>query len=142
MAFMESISDSYLLLIYGGCLGVYQIAAAHAKFKGLWFLRNLIATYIIGFLILAASYSWFVITIDLQVPHEEVSGTQQLGLFLLGSFLALVTTFILSSLFNSVKGNATEATPVGNGLDDLKWKTVYQAFVFRYREYKSVKDRL
>ena len=137
---MDSISVPYLLLIYGGCLGVYQIAAAYAKFKGLWFFRNLILTYVVGFLLVAASYSWFIISIDLKVPHEEVSGTQQLGFFLLGSFLALFTTFLLSSLLNSVKGNADAPAPTGNGLDDLRWKTVCQAFVFRYREYKGRKN--
>ena len=137
---MDSIRGEYLLLIYGSCLGVYQIAAAYASFKGLWFLRNLVATYIIGFLILAVTFSWFLITINLRIPHAEVSGTQQLGFFLLGSFLALATTFLLSSLINAVRGNTVEETPTGKGLDDLRWKTVYQAAIFRYREYKSRKN--
>ena len=37
---MDSFTLSYLTLTFGGCLGVYQIAAAAGGFKGLRFFKK------------------------------------------------------------------------------------------------------
>ena len=121
---MDSIAVQYLLLTYGGCLGTYQIAAVYGGFKGLWFFRNSLISYLVGFAILVGVLAWFIISIDLKVPHEEVSGSQQLGYFLLGAFLALITTFVLSSINNASKSDMDDSAQLGKGLEDLNNRTV------------------
>ena len=121
---MDGFASTYLLLIFGGCLGVYQIAASTGGFKGLWFFRTAIGTRVGGFLILGATFGWFFGTTNLNMPHEEVEGFQQLYLFLLGSLLALGATFLISSLVNLRRVNGEESSVTGDGLDDLKRATV------------------
>ena len=130
----------YLLLVYGGCLGVYQIAAAAGNFKGLWFFRNSLFTLICGFVILAITFIWFFQWGDVKMNSDpnnpEVEGAQQLGFFLLGAFLALVTMFIVSSIVN-FRGVTPDKEPViGEGLEDLKGRSVYQAFTYRWKNRK------
>lgn len=124
---MGGFALKYLLLIFGGALGVYQIAAAHSELKGLSFFGNSFITYLIGFLILGTTYGWFFSQTNLNMPHIE--GLQQLEYFLLGSFLALLVTFLLSSL-NRRTGNGANAA-LGEGLEDLKTRTVFKAITQR-----------
>jgi len=133
---VNDFSSTYLLFIFGGCLGVYQIAAAAGRFKGLWFFGNAILTYLVGFIILGATFGWFFNTVNLHVPHAQIEGSEQLGFFLLGSFLALVATFLVSSLINIVNLrhiNPGEAAVIEKGIEDLKERTVFQAFTYRWK---------
>jgi hypothetical protein len=134
---MNGGQQEYLLLIIGGCLGVYQIAAAAGGFKGLCFFRNYIFTYVSGFLILGGAMGWFFTTGDLKMnadpDYRMIEGTQQLQFFLLGAFLALMITFLISSLAGSRRFKpGTEAT-TGKGLEDLKGMTVFQALAHRLK---------
>lgn len=130
---MDNFVLTYLLLIFGGCLGVFQIAAAAGGFKGLQFFRNILFTYLVGFSILGITFIWFFTNTDLNRPHQEIEGAQQLSFFLLGSLLALVTTSLISSLTNC-SGVKSDAKPViGKGLEDLKSRTVIQAFAHRLK---------
>ncbi|NQT72336.1 MAG: hypothetical protein HQ553_06135 [Chloroflexi bacterium] len=133
----------YLLLIFGGCLGIYQIAAAAGNFKGLWFLRKPLPTCILGCVILITTYVWFFTWGDVKMNSDannpEVEGGQQLGLFLVGAFLALVTTFLISSLVN-IRGIKTDKESViGEGIEDLKGRTVFRAFAYRWKNRKRGK---
>ncbi len=68
--------------------------------------------------------------------NPEVEGGQQLGLFLVGAFLALVTTFLISSLVN-IRGIKTDKESViGEGIEDLKGRTVFRAFAYRWKNRK------
>ena len=134
----------YLLLIFGGCLGVYQIAAVAGNFKGLWFLKKPIPTLVIGVIIALATYICFFTWGDVKMnatnnsDEREVEGFQQLYLFLFGAFLALVATFLISSLSN-LRGINTEKEPViGEGLEDLKSRTPFQAFSYRWKNRKRI----
>lgn len=131
---MDSFALTYLLLTFGACLGVYQIAAASGGFKGLCFFRNSTLTYLSGVLILGGTYGWFFTTTNLNMPHPEVEGAQQLGLFLLGALLALIVTFLISSLINLGRVNPNDTIVIGKGLEDLKEKTVAQAFIYRQKK--------
>lgn len=138
---MDSLALKYLALIFGGCLGVYQIAAVAGGFKGLWFFRNAHWTVGTGLLILAATYLWFFSTVDLRVNadrvHPVVEGTEQMILFLLGSFLALVVTFLLSSALNTRHHDLQKTGVLGEGLEDLKSRTVLQALTCRLRNIRG-----
>ncbi len=131
---------TYLLLTFGGCLGIYQIGAFIGDFKGLWFFRKPHLTLAGGLAILGITYIWFFTCADLNMNANDaavVEGHEQLVFFLLGAFLALVLTFIVSSLVNH-RGFKSEAEPViGEGLEDLKTRTAYQAFSYRWNRRKK-----
>ena len=135
----------YLLLIFGGCLGVYQIAAVTGNFKGLWFLKKSIPTFILGCIIVLITYVCFFTWGDVKMnatpnaDEREVEGAQQLGLFLVGAFLALMTTFSISSLVNFRNTKIDEQPVIGEGLEDLKNRTPFQAFSYRWKNRKKVK---
>ena len=130
---MDNFALTYLLLVFGGSLGVYQIAAAGGGFKGLWFFKTALPTYLCGFLILGGTSVWFFSQTNLNMRHAEIEGSQQLGFFLLGCFLSLVATFLISSItnFRGVRSNDSEV--IGKGIEDLKTRTVIQAFAYRLR---------
>ena len=127
---------TYLLLVFGGCLGIYQIGAVAADFKGLWFFKKPLFTLIGGLVILGVTYIWFFTCADLNMNANDaavVEGHEQLVFFLLGAFLALVLTFIVSSLVNYRGIVAENESIIGEGLEDLKTMTVYQAFSYRWK---------
>jgi len=131
---------TYLLLTFGGCLGVYQMGAVMGGFQGLWFLRNARYSFAVGVMILAATYGWFFTCANLEMNANDgavVEGHEQLVFFLLGAFLALVVTMLVSSLVN-LHGVKTESPPVlGEGLEDLKTHTAFEAFRIRWRAWRG-----
>ncbi len=133
---------TYLLLTFGGCLGIYQIGAVAGNFKGLWFFRKPAFTLIGGLVILGITYICFFTCADLNMNANDaavVEGHEQLVFFLFGAFLALVLTFIVSSLVNH-RGVAQESEMViGEGLEDLKTRTVFQAATYRWRNRKKAR---
>ncbi len=126
----------YLFLIIGGCLGVYQIAAAAGGFKGMSFFTNPNVTFVVGFVILGITYVLFFSFGDLEMNANDaavVEGHEQLLLFFAGAFLALVATVLISSLVNYRGVNSGDEPVIGEGIEDLKGRTVFQAFTYRLR---------
>ncbi len=126
----------YFLLVFGGCLGVYQLAAATGGFRGLSFFRNPKFTYVVGFVILGITYVLFFSFGDLEMNANDaavVEGHEQLIFFLSGAFLALVATFLISSLLNFRGVNSDDEPVIDEGIEDLKGRTVFQAFAYRLR---------
>ena len=130
---MDNFALTYLLLTFGGCLGVYQIAAAHARLRGLWFFQTSTLTYFCGALILSGTFVWFFSSTNLNIPHPETEGAQQLAFFLLGAFLALMATFAISSLLRIRRISSGEGSSIGKGIEDLKGRSVSQAFIYRLK---------
>ncbi len=126
----------YLLLVLGGCLGVYQLAAAAGDFKGLSFFRNPNVTFVVGFVILGITYVLFFSFGDLEMNANdaaEVEGHEQLLLFFSGAFLALVATFLISSLLNFRGVDSDDESVIDEGIEDLKGRTVLQAFAYKLK---------
>jgi len=90
----------YFVLAFGGAVGVYQIAAAHAGFKGLCFFRRPLLQYLFGLVAIAGAFGWFYGTENRNWQHT-VEGTQQLGLFLLAIILAYFATALVASLIHA-----------------------------------------
>ena len=131
---------TYLLLTFGGCLGIYQIGAVLGNFKGLWFFRKPLHTLAGGLAILGITYIWFFTCADLNMNANDaavVEGHEQLVFFLLGAFLSLVLTFIVSSLVNYRGVVPEDESVVGEGLEDLKTRTVFQAFSYRWKNRRK-----
>jgi len=128
---------TYLLLTFGSCLGILQIATVSSDLRGMWFARSPLVTLILGSVILGVTYIWFFTCADLNMNANDaavVEGHEQLVFFLLGAFFALILTFIVSSIVNR-KGFSADAEPViGKGIEDLKTRTVYQAIMYRWRK--------
>ena len=90
----------YFVLVFVGAVGVYQMAAAHARLRGLCFFGPRWAQYLFGLLAIGGAFAWFYATEDRNWQHT-VEGTQQLGLFLLAIVLAYFATAIVASLINA-----------------------------------------
>lgn len=128
---------TYLLLTFGSCLGVLQVAAVSSDLRGIWFARTPLITLTIGLAIVGATYIWFFTCADLNMNANDaavVEGHEQLVFFLLGAFFALILTFLVSSVINH-KGFSSDAEPViEKGIEDLKTRTVYQTIMYRWRK--------
>ena len=62
-----------------------------------------------------------------------VEGHEQLLLFFSGAFLALMATFLISSLLNFRGVNSDDEPVIDDGIEDLKGRTVLQAFAYRLK---------
>lgn len=112
------------------------MAAATGGFKGLGFFRNPNFTFIVGFVILGITYVLFFSFGDLEMNANDaavVEGHEQLLLFFSGAFLALMATFLISSLLNFRGVNSDDEPVIDDGIEDLKGRTVLQAFAYRLK---------
>jgi len=131
---------TYLLLTFGGCLGMYQVAAVAGGFKGLWFFRQALPTLILGLMIIGATFIWFFTCADLNMNANDaavVEGHEQLSFFLLGAFVALLLTYAVSSLVHRNGVVSYEEPVIGKGIEDLKTMTVFQAASQRWSNRKK-----
>jgi hypothetical protein len=116
----------YFVLAFVGAVGVYQIAAAHAGFRGLGFFRHPVVQYLFGLLIIGGAFGWFYGTGDRNWQHN-VEGTQQLGLFLLAIILAYFATAIVASLIHArmtwSRNQVIEGRQHDRGFETLKTTT-------------------
>ncbi len=131
---------TYLLLTFGGCLGMYQVAAVAGGLKGLWFFRQPLPSLITGLVIIGATFIWFFTCADLNMNANDaavVEGHEQLSFFLLGAFVALLLTYVVSSLIHRNGVVSGENSVIGEGLEDLKTRTVFQAARYRRRNRET-----
>lgn len=119
-------SHEYLLLVFIMCSGVLQVAAAYGKLKGLQFLSRPSFSLILGTSLILSSLSWFFWEGGRNFPDTErgIPGTSQFVLFVLGGFLALMFTFLFTSLMNFSKKTPRNTL---DGLISLRETTFMQA---------------
>lgn len=132
----------YFLLVFIASLGVFQIAAVHAKLEGLWFFRRPIVQYVFGVLAIIGAFGWFFTTKERNI-QPTVEGAQQLGLFLGAIVAAYVITALLSSIIQS-RVNSQGKTPRKGkqheqGVETLKTKTVFRGIASSLRKGKKGK---
>ena len=127
----------YFVLAFLGAVGVYQIAAAHAGFRGLCFFRHRFIQYLFGLLVIGGAFGWFYGTGDRNWQHN-VEGTQQLGLFLVAIILAYFATAVAASLIHArmtwsrsqvIKGRQHE-----RGFETLKTTTFLGGILISFRK--------
>ena len=99
----------YFILVFLSSLGVYQIAAIHAKLDGLCFFRQPVVQYIFGILAVIGAFCWFFTSEERNI-HTTIEGAQQLGLFLGSIVASWVFTNILASIMQA-KVNSQGSTP-------------------------------
>jgi len=132
----------YFILVFISSLGVYQIAAIHAKLDGLCFFRHPVIQYIFGILAIIGAFVWFFTSQDRNI-HTKVEGSQQLGLFLASIIASYAFTVILASIMQAKVNSGSAITREGKqydmGVETLKKTTVFGAIMSSLR--KERKDK-
>jgi hypothetical protein len=125
----------YFVLVFVGAVGVYQIAAAHAGFRGLCFFGPRWAQYLFGLLAIGGAFAWFYATEDRNWQHT-VEGTQQLGLFLFAIVLAYFATAVVASFINArmtwSRNEVIDSMQHDQGFETLK-RTTFLGSIFARR---------
>ena len=121
-------SHEYLLLVFIMCSGVVQVAAAYGDLRRLQFLSNRAFSLILGMSLMVSSLLWFFWEGGRNFPDtgEGIAGTTQFVLFILGGFLALMITFLFTSMMNFSKQIPMNTF---DGLASLRETTFIQALV-------------
>ena len=125
--------QEYLLLVFLLCSGVVQVATAYGGLKGLQFFRNRRLCTATGMVMILGSLVWFFYHGGRNLPDTNggLAGTTQFGLFALGGFLALLFTFLATSLTNRSNGGSPRSEQLSadtqEGLISLSETTFLQA---------------
>ncbi len=122
---MSSLALEYTIFIFAATFGVLQLAAVHSGLRGLSFLKRPLAASIFGAVVIIGAYVWFFAIENRNVPGLE--GSQQLGNFALGASLAIVFTFVVSSILRSDTDPEHSESGQGQGLNVLRAMTYFQA---------------
>lgn len=124
---MLSLAVEYFAFVFVAAVGVLQAAVNHSGLAGLSFFRRRWKAYLFSLLAVALSFSWFFLKGDRN--HQGLEGFQQLILFSLSAFSALLFTLCLSSLIN--RHTPEEPDPEA-GLEALRQASYWQ--VWRQRK--------
>jgi hypothetical protein len=132
----------YFILVFISSLGVYQIAAIHAKLDGLCFFRHPVVQYIFGILAIIGALGWFFTSKDRNI-HTTVEGSQQLGLFLASIVASYLFTAILASIMqarvSSKGGSPREGKQYDMGIETLKKTTLFGGIMSSLRRERKDK---
>jgi hypothetical protein len=118
--------QEYLLLVSLACCGVVQVAAAYGGLRGLLFFGNRRFSVLVGMGTILGSLAWFFWDGGRNIPDTGggIAGASQFGLFILGGFLALLVTFLVTSFTNFSRGASCDTM---EGLPSLRETTFVQA---------------
>ena len=125
--------QEYLLLVFLLCSGAVQAAAAYSGLRGLQFFSNRRLSAGLGMALVLGSLVWFFHSGGRNLPDTNggIAGASQFGLFVLGGFLALLFTFLVTSFANRRNGAAARREPPAvdtrDGLPSLSETTFLQA---------------
>ena len=122
-----TLGQGYLLLVFLGCCGVLQMAAAYGGLRGLLIFGNRGLSVLLGAGTILVSLTWFFWDGGRNLPDTGggIAGASQFFLFGLGAFLALLVTFLVTSLTNFSKEKTLVDTT--DGLPSLRDTTFVQA---------------
>jgi hypothetical protein len=123
-----SLATQYFWLVFSAAMGFAQVAAVQGGLKGLMLSQRIAFNRMLaGILIAFPAFLFF--TWNYHNPVGIIEGTQQAGLFSLATLAALITTLMLSSVFNF---RLTATRNGSSGLEALKDRTFIQAFWARF----------
>jgi len=108
------------------CCGVVQVAASFGGLNGLLFIENRRFSTAFGMVMILGSLTWFFWNGGRNLPDTDggIAGASQFAYFVLGGFLALLFTFVVTSLTNFRRATSGDTT---DGLPSLKETTFWQA---------------
>lgn len=111
---MARLVAEYFLFVFVSAVGVFQLAAARARLRGLLFLPRPWQSALLGLLALAAGFSWFFLSGNRNRPGVE--GGQQVFLMPLAALLALIFSYAVASF----QHRASPPPPQASGLESLR----------------------
>lgn len=109
----------YFLFIFVAFGGVLQMAAAHAKLRGILFFKKNVLGYICGGLAVGAAIWWFFTTAN-RNTLPSLNGGQQILLFASAGVAALLFTLAVSSITKMRMSTSGETSWSKPGLEALK----------------------
>ena len=121
-----NLGQEYLLLVIVGCCGVLQLAAAFGGLRGMLIAGDKRFSTVIGVLLVGGALVWFFWEGGRNLPDTGggIAGAAQFYLFMLGAFLALLFTFLFTSLTNISKKTSVDTA---DGLPALRETTYLHA---------------
>ena len=133
MCIVSGFALDYLVFVFFATLGVLQMVAAYSAFWGLLFVRSRPLAFLTGLVTTGLAFFWFFVSEPRNISEIEggLDGNQMAGLFSLAAGLALVLTFLLSSLRNWSMG--TRGQRCVPGLDALRETTYLKALLGSFK---------
>ena len=121
-----NLGQEYLLLVVVGCCGVLQLAAAFGGLRGMLIAGDRRFSTVVGVLLAGGALVWFFWEGGRNLPDTGggIAGAAQFYLFMLGGFLALLFTFLFTSLTNISKKTSVDTA---EGLPALRETTYLHA---------------
>ncbi len=127
---MSGLSLEYSVLVFVAACGVLQGVAAYSNLKGLLFFESRIMAYVFSALAIGGVFGWFFLSENRNVPGIE--GREQFFAFNSALFLALVFTFVISSVLRRRIGISSRSSNPHSedsqpGIGALRRMTYFQA---------------
>ena len=126
-----NLGQEYLLLVFVGCCGVLQLAAAFGGLKGMLIAGDRRFSTAVGILLVGGALVWFFWEGGRNLPDTGggIAGASQFYFFMLGGFLAILFTFLFTSLTNIGKKMSADSAEVDttDGLPALRETTYLHA---------------
>ena len=117
------ILDYFLLVLVASC-GLYQMAAAYNRLRGLMLLESRGLTFLLGLGLWVGAFAWFFLSEPRNAPDTGagLTGNEQFGYFFAGGGAGLAVTLAATSLRNWGMGKrmGKSNTPRAHGLDSLR----------------------
>ena len=115
------ILDYFLLVLVASC-GLYQMAAAYNRLRGLMLLESRGLTFLLGLGLWVGAFAWFFLSEPRNAPDTGagLTGNEQFGYFFAGGGAGLAVTLVATSLRNWGMGKGERTTPRAHGLDLLR----------------------
>lgn len=116
----ESFVLDYYLLVSAASCGLYQMAAACNRLRGLMLFESKRLTFIFGLVLWVGAFAWFFLSEPRNMPDTGagLTGNEQFGYFFAGGGTGLAVTLAATSLRNWRLGKDMETLPTG--LDALR----------------------
>ena len=121
-----NLGQEYLLLVFVGCCGVLQLAAAIGGLRGMLIAGDRRFSTLVGVSLVGGALVWFFWEGGRNLPDTGggIAGAAQFYIFMFGGFLALLVTFLFTSLTNISKKTSVDTA---DGLPALRETTYLHA---------------
>jgi hypothetical protein len=124
---MEDLGRDYVILVFLSCIGIIQIAVAHAGLTKLLILKRPSYAYALGLALIIAGFTWFFSDGPRHVSDTAggLDGNDQAARFALSALAAVFFTVLATSALNRSAKNSPP--PTLDGLEALREHTYLEA---------------
>ena len=132
---MFVMSIRYCLLVFVAVVGILQAAGNYNNLQGLLFFKKKLAGYILAALATGGSLTGFF-TWNYWSDTGIIAGSQQFGLFILSTLLALIFTLTVSSAVKHSRFSLVKFDT--EGIESLKTATIFRIWRKKARKESDV----